>query len=136
MAKVFLIDDDNIVIYLTKLVINESLPEIEVIPFEYATEALDTLQELVENNQHFPEYILLDINMPMVDGWDFLAAYEKFPCEKRAQCKLMMHSSSLDAAEEIKSRTYTCVADFVAKPITTESLSAVFSLEQSFQNVQ
>ncbi len=80
MAKVFLIDDDNIVIYLTKLVINESLPELEVVSFEYATEALEALQDLVEKNHAFPEYILLDINMPMVDGWDFLAVYEKFPC--------------------------------------------------------
>ena len=62
MAKVFLIDDDNIVIYLTKLVINESLPELEVVSFEYATEALEALQDLVEKNQAFPEYILLDIN--------------------------------------------------------------------------
>jgi CheY-like chemotaxis protein len=136
MAKVFLIDDDNIVIYLTKLVINESLPELEVVPFEYATEALEALQELVEKNQPFPEYILLDINMPMVDGWDFLEVYQKFPCDKRAQCKLMMHSSSLDPAEEIKSRTYTCVADFVAKPITTERLPAVFSIAPSLENIQ
>lgn len=136
MAKVFLIDDDNIVIYLTKLVINESLPELEVVSFEYATEALEALQDLVEKNHAFPEYILLDINMPMVDGWDFLAVYEKFPCNKRAQCKLMMHSSSLDPAEEIKSKSYNCVADFVPKPITTENLNNVFSLAQSFQNVQ
>jgi len=136
MAKVFLIDDDNIVIYLTKLVINESLPDLEVVSFEYATEALAVLQELVENNQNFPEYILLDINMPMVDGWDFLAIYEKLPCDKRAQCKLMIHSSSLDPAEEIKSKSYQCVADFVSKPINTENLSTVFSLHQSFQEAQ
>jgi CheY-like chemotaxis protein len=135
MAKVFLIDDDNIVIYLTKLVINETLPDLDIVSFEHASEALEVLQELVENNQKFPEYILLDINMPMIDGWDFLAAYEKFPCDKRAQCKLMMHSSSLDPAEEIKSRTHTCVADFVSKPINTENLSTIFSLEQSFQKV-
>ena len=136
MAKVFLIDDDNIMIYLTRLVINESLPELEVVSFEYAADALLVLQELINTNQEFPEYILLDINMPMLDGWDFLDVYQKFPCNKRAQCKLMMHSSSIDPAEEMKSRAHNCVADFVSKPITTENLSSLFSLELAYQNLK
>jgi CheY-like chemotaxis protein len=127
MRKVFVIDDDDIVIYLTKLIINESLPDLEVVSFEYASDSIAVLQKLVATNKAFPEYILLDINMPMVDGWDFLEVYKEFPFDKRAQCKLMIYSSSISPSEESRAKSYTCVADYVSKPITTETLASVFS---------
>ncbi|MEI6586192.1 MAG: response regulator [Sediminibacterium sp.] len=126
MPKVFLIDDDHIVIYLTKLTINETLPNLEVVSFEYALNALIKLKELADTKQDFPEFILLDTNMPMVDGWEFLADYEKFPIAVRSKCKLMMYSSSIDLNEVSKSKSYTCVAGYVSKPISKEVLAELF----------
>jgi len=126
MAKVFLIDDDPIVIYLTELTINETLPNLAVVSFEYALNALVELKELADTKQDFPDFILLDTNMPMVDGWEFLADYEKFPLELRSKCKLMMYSSSIDLNEVSKSKSYTCVSGYVSKPISKEVLAELF----------
>ena len=128
--KLFLIDDDAIVCYLTKLEIKESFPEIEVTNFENAEEALTLLTVLSSSNHNnFPDFILLDINMPTIDGWDFLIAYEKFPITKKASCKLMMYSSSIDTLEVTKAKTFASVVDYIQKPITKAAITAVMNGE-------
>ncbi len=128
--KLFLIDDDTIVCYLTKLEINDVFPEIEVTKFENVEEALVILKELSSANHYkFPDFILLDINMPTLDGWDFLTEYEKIPSTKKASCKLMMYSSSIDTLEIARSKTFPSVVDYIQKPITKAAITAIMNGE-------
>lgn len=136
MSKLFLIDDDNIVVYLTKRIINNSYPNIEIVSFEDGSDALDRLQELANSSdQDFPEFILLDIHMPMVDGWEFLEAYEKLPSNKRAKCKLMMHSSTADPKEIERALSFQSVIDFIAKPLKIEKLDSILSEKKILQKI-
>lgn len=118
--KVLLIDDDPIA-----NMINTALLEIENFEaFSYTKpqQALENLKSVTTASEFVPAVILLDINMPEMDGWEFLEEYQKTPFAREGGCKLFMLTSSIDPGDEKKSRTYAVVNGFLSKPLNVEKL--------------
>lgn len=70
MADIFLIDDDSLVNYLNKEMIQAIAPNSQIETFELAARAIASLRTKVELQEpSFPHWIFLDINMPFMDGW-------------------------------------------------------------------
>ncbi|MEI7628469.1 MAG: response regulator, partial [Bacteroidota bacterium] len=80
IKDIFLIDDDSLVNFLNQEIIKDSYPDLKVRSFESATEALEDIKENIKTS-HFPlpQLILLDINMPVMDGWEFLDEFNQLP---------------------------------------------------------
>ena len=120
----FLIDDDTTSNFLdSKLIGNYMIAE-KLKVFNYAIIALDELKQMVlTDSSGFPELILLDIQMPFMNGWQFIEEFQKFPAAFLKKCKLFMFSSSINPKDIEKSKTYEVVAGFISKPLTTDKLN-------------
>ncbi len=127
IKDIFLIDDDGLVNFLNQEIIKDSYPDKKVRSFESATEALAVIQEMLNtSNSKLPQLILLDINMPVMDGWEFLDIFDQLPENKTKDCKVIMHTSSIDPRDIEKAKTYKAVVDYMTKPLNIQSMSKIF----------
>lgn len=127
LGLVMLIDDDEADNYYHRMVIERSGCADEIRCFQRAERALDFLDAAGERR---PDLILLDINMPAMNGWDFLDAYRDL-AEFREDVVVVMLTTSLNPDDRARARTIDAVADFKIKPLDdaalTEILAAHFS---------
>ncbi|TDP59270.1 response regulator [Flavobacterium dankookense] len=131
IKKVFCVDDDPITLMLCKKVIEkvEFAQEIDVA--QNGEEALlyfDNLIEVFKNNTNtiYPELIFLDLNMPIMNGWEFLDSYfKKKYNETFINSKFIVLSSTIDPSDVEKSKNYPMVIGFLSKPITKEILESL-----------
>lgn len=117
-----LVDDDPVVNFIhTKLI--SSVCDWKIGAYTEAKTALADLTNPVTLNESIlPCLLLLDINMPVMNGWSFLAEFEKLPAGHTQNCKVFMLSSSVDRDDEAKSKQFNSVHGFVSKPLTKEKL--------------
>ncbi|MFN5706366.1 MAG: sigma-70 domain-containing protein, partial [bacterium] len=97
----------------------EIADEIQI--FSLAQEALDFFANSDENN--YPQLILLDINMPIMNGFVFLQEYSKLLGERSNKIDVFMLSSSVDPNDIRKSEDYSFVKGFISKPLSLEHLN-------------
>jgi len=116
MAKILIIDDDSIVVFVQQKILQKCGVSYEPLAFKDAREGLNYLQD--ESNEEKDYLIFLDINMPSLSGWEFLEKLEKF--EESDKIKVIMVTSSIDSYDKKKSVDYKNVFDFIEKPITVE----------------
>jgi len=120
--RVLLVDDspiDNLI--NKKLLATKRIAE--YIDFAFSVEqAIEYVNNLVGHNKELPEIIFLDIRMPIEDGFDFLTYFDKLSYTVKNKCRIMMLSSSMDPKDEEKSKQFTCVVDYICKPLSYETL--------------
>jgi CheY-like chemotaxis protein len=123
-----IIDDDEVYINLIKKVINIKKLSENLLVFKNGREALDYFTAIIENlNQNaFPEIILLDLNMPVMDGWDFLKKFTQISPHSNIKTTLYIVSSSIDPFEIEKAKSFTSVTDYLIKPIKLDEFEAIF----------
>lgn len=121
---VFLIDDDLKFSFITKTLLSKISFAKEIVDYSDASVALEELKKNTQNGGgKLPDVIFLDLNMPGMDGWDFLEEYKSLPAFFRDECKLYVLTSSIDPVDKIKSQSYTFVADFISKPLAREKVN-------------
>ncbi len=127
-AKRFiLVDDDPLTNLLTKKIIERNLGEVEVKDFDIPELALEYIETEFDNKQSNGKTVLfLDINMPTLTGWEFLAKYETFPTPIKDQFNIYILSSSIDPADVQRAKLNPLVIDFIEKPIKIDFLLNTF----------
>jgi CheY-like chemotaxis protein len=124
MAKVLLIDDDEINNFTVEAVLeNVEFIERYVIK-ESGWEALAYLKQCEESDD-FPNLIFVDINMPEMDGHEFVERYEALFWKNHPATKLSMLSSSVSEADRRRSLSYSSVSEYAFKPLTKEKLAYI-----------
>lgn len=119
--KTILLVDDDPIANLISVKIIEMSSTVNVVTATDARKALNMLERWSLMSDHpFPEVIFLDINMPIMDGWEFLIEFQKFPKSMLEKCKIFMLSSSIDPYDVQKAKMYTCIREFISKPLTLE----------------
>lgn len=122
------VDDDPITLMLCKMVISKSSFAKEIITAQNGEEAINYFDDLKLNNlgveiKKYPSLIFLDLNMPVMDGWEFLDQFTKNEYTSIFKnTKIIVLSSTIDPKDIEKSKTYPMVIDFLSKPITKEIL--------------
>lgn len=116
---VMLVDDDPMSNTYSALVVKKQNPNTEVVTFNSGTSALKYLKE--EANPK-PAIILLDLNMPVMNGWDFMEEYEKLNLE----IEVVVVTSSNDYEDRNRTRSFNRIIDYFVKPITVENIRRLF----------
>ncbi len=114
LHTVLLIDDDEPTNFLNQMILKKADCAEEILVFQSAVKALDFLTA----TDHRPDLIFLDINMPAIDGWDFLEAYEQLPAEKRAGAIIIMLTTSFNPDDRLRAEKIASVAGFRHKTLT------------------
>jgi len=123
---VFLIDDDPITNFIHTKVINAELPY-AVIAFTDAEKALEEIKQCQAfRTASLPDLILLDVNMPNMDGWEFLDEFQRLMNPALKKCGVIMLSSSLDRDDIERAEVYKCVIEFISKPLTAQMLRDIY----------
>ncbi|SEL12832.1 Response regulator receiver domain-containing protein [Aquimarina amphilecti] len=117
------IDDDPIFVFGIKKVM-QLIDFCEgIMVFKNGQEALNNLGAIISAKEKLPDIILLDLNMPILDGWQFLDEFIKIPCEK--EILIYVVSSSVDPEDVLKAKSYEGVSDYIVKPISVSKLKEV-----------
>lgn len=121
-----LIDDNKSDNFFHERVIRKSNAAKKVIVRESAEEALAYLRNK-ENNKddEHPEIILLDINMPGMNGWEFIEEYEKLDKCMQSQMIVVMLTTSENPDDYLQAKKHNILADFKSKPLTVQMLNDI-----------
>lgn len=123
LERILCVDDDPITLMLCKKVILKANFSKEIIVAQNGQEALDLLIKIKNNKEDtFPELVFLDLNMPVMNGWDFLNEISKNTLEEFKNTKVIILSSTIDPADYEKSKEYKLITHFLSKPITVDLL--------------
>jgi len=125
--NMLVIDDDDINIFIIKKVIEKTGYEVDMISKSNGQLAVDYLTSIANNVEIFPHIILVDINMPVLNGWEFLEVYEKLNIQ-RQKVFLYMLSSSVYEYDIEKAKGFKSVDGFISKPLTIERLKELLQL--------
>lgn len=126
-----LIDDDRIYQFTARRIIELVNPLQKVMVFSNGKEAIDFFTQRASNNEQLPDVIFLDINMPVMNGWEFLEAYNSVKRDLDKQISIYMVSSSVDENDKIRSRNFD-VKDFIEKPIDKEMMVEILQSPRAF----
>lgn len=118
LKKLFylVIDDDKINNMVCESVIKKLNPDNRVLCFLRAEDALSYLRN---STNPIPDIILLDINMPEMNGWEFLEEYLKI---KQKNTNIFMLSSSINQEDFDRTKKYPDVVDYIVKPFSKDKL--------------
>ncbi len=120
-----LIDDSEHDNFFHERVIRKADASKEVVVFQSARKGLDFLRTRDDHNDMHPELIFLDVNMPGMDGWEFLVEYAKLEERFRSQVVVIMLSHSENPEDATKAQASGVAAEFRTKPLTEELLAEI-----------
>jgi CheY-like chemotaxis protein len=130
MNKPFIIcivDDDEIYKFTMRKTIEMNKLARKVLIFSDGEEALDFITDNLGNNQDLPDVIFLDINMPIMDGFQFMQEYIKIKPRVGKKITIYMVSSSVDADDIEKANEISDIAGYFIKPIKASELNDIIA---------
>ncbi|APQ17107.1 response regulator [Maribacter hydrothermalis] len=120
-----IIDDDPIFIYGTKRIMKEIDFAKNIIVYNNGQEALDGLYTMIKDEESLPEVMFLDLNMPIMDGWEFLDEFKNYPNNTSKKTIIYIISSSVDPRDLERVKDYNQVTNYILKPITPNDLTNI-----------
>ncbi len=126
-SNILLVDDDQVYLYLMNRVIKGLTDELEVNSFTDGEQAVQFLSLCSQENIKLPEVIFLDINMPFLDGWGFLAEFKKLKPKINDKVNIYMVSSSNREQDMKRAAEFEELTGYVVKPLEEDKLVEIFT---------
>ena len=124
---IWVIDDDAIYQIIVNKIIQRSEMFSAVSSFKNGRIAIDALQETLDKDTALPDIILLDINMPIMDGWEFMEEMALMKSKFNKQITVYIVSSSISIEDKNRSKTYADILGYLSKPVTINDLVLITS---------
>ncbi len=126
-----IVDDDDIYRYSIMRTLKDLNVTKKILVFRDGEEAIDFMLDNLGNSQDLPDVIFLDINMPIMDGFEFMEEYVKIKPKVGKKITVYMISSSVNPVDLEKAKSISEISDYIVKPIEAEKLvSIIKELEQ------
>jgi CheY-like chemotaxis protein len=127
MKKIFIIDDDDMYQLVLKRNITKVGIGVVVESYSNGALALAAIEQLRSQGARLPEIILLDINMPVMDGWQFMSKMEELMLDEMDALNIFMVSTSLDNRDKDKASKIRHIKEYIFKPIPPDKLREIIS---------
>jgi CheY-like chemotaxis protein len=125
--NILVVEDDKSSAFLLQLLLRE-LELVEVISFAVnGQEALNYLKRIKDNGGSYPEYIFLDLNMPIMDGFEFLEKYRQAGFADDAPTQVIVLSSSMHRKDQQRAKELG-VNHYLTKPISEEEVLQILAV--------
>jgi CheY-like chemotaxis protein len=121
LELIMCVDDDPITLMLFKKVVYKAAFAKEIIEATNGEEAIRLINSISDQAIQ-PQLIFLDLNMPVMGGWEFLDLFNNSSYYTSNKTKIVILTSTIDPEDINKSKTYPNVIEFLSKPITVETL--------------
>lgn len=122
---VYFIEDDPIFVFVSrKLILEEKFCKTLKV-FENGKLAIEDLMDIANGEGQLPSIIFLDLTMPVMNGWEFLASYQAAPITSKNKIKIIVMSSSINPLEIDLIKSYPIVEDYIVKPLTPADLNKI-----------
>lgn len=125
MKNIWIIDDDDIFQFVMKTNISRILNDVDIKFFSEGVSFLKTAELVKNNNELCPNIIFLDINMPLMNGWEVIEKIKEMNCIDMHKTKLYLCSSSIDARDLEKAKSNNLITEYLLKPIDFEKLTCI-----------
>ena len=123
MKKNFaIIDDDETTQFVVEITIDNTNLATNIAIFSDGKEAIDYFTVNVNNRENLPDIIFLDLNMPIMDGWQFLDHFAILKPQIEKKITIFITSSSTNKNDIIRAKKYNDVTEYIVKPITEEDV--------------
>ncbi|MHA7057513.1 response regulator [Aquimarina sp. M1] len=126
IKQILLVDDSTATNFFNKTIVNKTKCAQDILVAENGKEALQII-----NSGDIPEIIFLDINMPVMNGWEFLSELRKFNDQLLKTVVVLMIGATLSPEEEKLAYSFPYVKEFKEKMLTTEIVKGI--VEKYFQ---
>lgn len=120
LDRVLLVDDDDAVNFYHKIILEEEGIAKWIDVKDTSEQALDWLK-----HHRLPDLIVLDLNMPKMDGWAFIQEYRKLPKKSQSRCIIIIVSSSANPDDRQRAKETEEVSAFYSKPLTPEIVQEI-----------
>ncbi len=124
---ILLIDDDESTNFLHEVIIQQAGITEQVVSLQSGSAALEYLQSQSNGRYPKPDLIFLDINMPGMNGWEFLEKYKELDEAQQGHLVVVMLTTSLHPEDEQRASGISEIDDFKNKPLTVEMLEEIVS---------
>jgi CheY-like chemotaxis protein len=126
LNMIMLVDDDKYTNIYNEITISKMNICEEIKIFQNGKDALEFLITKNDNGKYpSPELLFLDINMPIMNGWDFIGHYDKLTKEQQAKILIAMLTSSINKEDEEKALNSGIVKEFISKPLIEQKINEI-----------
>jgi two-component system chemotaxis response regulator CheY len=126
--NVFVIDDDKIFHFIIKKLLLSNNIDISPSFFENGLEAIEEIKKKIEKGENPPDLILLDINMPVLDGWQFLDEFKLLKNALNKEIIIYIISSSDNNIDRSRATDFKDeVKNYFLKPMSIDDIKTIFS---------
>ena len=125
--RFMVLEDDEIFMELNQRVIHKSGRASELMCFNYAQLGLDEIGLRIREGRPVPDFLLLDLRMPIINGFEFLEKLKQLPQPPMENMKIHLLTSSLDENDIERAFSYPHVFGFLSKPLSLKKIEQVVS---------
>ena len=127
MPDLIFIDDDIMTLKIYRMILQKVLPGIPIQTFTNPELGLAYIRSIYAVQGASKAVLFLDINMPVLDGWEVLDIFDRFSEIIKRHIKIFVLSSSIDMRDMLRAEAHLLVSGFIAKPLTMVELKIVLS---------
>ena len=125
--KICIIDDEEIIQFIVKTILQNLDDNLSLLSYKNGEEALLALKDMEQDD--LPDIILLDINMPVMGGWQSLDEFIKMKPKHDKKIAIYILSSSTAPGDKIRAKVYKDIIGYINKPIEADTLKKITEFE-------
>lgn len=127
MGTICIIDDDDIYKLIFRKELQLSDVSLDLIEFKNGADAISYFNSIANEPTKFPQIVLLDINMPISDGWDFLENFAELKANYSPQTLIFIVSSGHNSVDYMRAKAITQISGYFVKPISANKMKEIIN---------